>query len=78
MSQTDREPDTDILDSLIKRHQERTADHLDRRMREAQGIKATEEESSQHRLEAMWERESQRQREIAAAAAEQKRRSWGR
>jgi hypothetical protein len=71
MSQSDTESESDFVDSLIERHQEDTADHLNRRMREAQGIKAVEEASSQRRLEAMWALENERQRAVAEAKAEQ-------
>jgi len=70
MSQSDTE--SDFVDSLIERHQEGTADHLNRRMREAQDIKAMEEASSQRRLEAMWAQENERQRAVAKAQAEQR------
>ena len=65
--------DTDLLDSLIQRLQEGAADHLERRMREAETIKASEEASSQRRLEKMWELEHERQRAIAQEKAEQQR-----
>lgn len=71
MSQSDTDSESDFVDSLIERHQEDTADHLNRRMREAQGLKAAEEASSQRRLEAMWAQENERQRVLAKAKAEQ-------
>jgi Flp pilus assembly protein TadB len=74
MSQSGQEPDSEFVDALIRRHQESTADHLDRRMKEAQTIKDVEEVSSQRRLDAMWASEKERQRAIALARAEQERR----
>lgn len=74
MSQSSQEPDSELLDALIRRHQESTADHLDQRMKEAQTIKEVEEASSQRRLDAMWASENERQRAIAQARAEQERR----
>jgi len=65
--------DSDTLDSILKRAQERTADRLDQRMQEAGGIKAQEESASQRRLEEMWMREHERQRQIAQSQAEQRR-----
>jgi CHASE3 domain sensor protein len=70
---TESDSDADLLDDLIKRAQEGTADHLDRRMREAEKIKRQEEQASQRRLEEMWEKEHERQREIAEAQAETRR-----
>lgn len=67
------EPDADLLDSLLKRAQERAADRLERQMHEAESLKANEEESSQRRLEEMWLREHGRQRAIAESQAEQRR-----
>ena len=74
MSQSSQEPDSEFIDALIRRHQESTADHLDRRMKEAQTIKDVEEASSQRRLDAMWANENERQRALAQASAEQERR----
>jgi len=71
MSKTDS--DGDLFDSLIERAKEGTPDRLDRRMREAQQLKAQEEASSQRRLEEMWIREHDRQRVIARSQAEQRR-----
>lgn len=67
------EPEPDLLDSLIKRVQEGTPEHLDRRMRESESIKRQEEESSQRRLEHMWAVEHERQRSLADDQAEQRR-----
>jgi type VI protein secretion system component VasF len=74
MSQSSQEPESEFIDSLIRRHQESTADHLDRRMKDARTIKDVEEASSQRRLDEMWAREGERQRAIAHASAEQQRR----
>jgi len=71
MSETDS--DGDLFDSLIERAKEGTPDRLDRRMREAQQLKAQEEASSQRRLEEMWLREHDRQRAVARSQAEQRR-----
>jgi len=71
MPETDS--DRDLLDSLIERAQERTSDRLDRRMHEAERLKAQEETSSQRRLEQMWLGEHERQRALAQSQAEQRR-----
>ncbi len=65
--------DSDTLDSILKRTQERTADRLDQRMQEASKIKAQEEWASQQRLEKMWLLEKERQHKIAAMQAEKQR-----
>jgi hypothetical protein len=65
--------DPDLLDTIIRRAQTHTADELDRRMQDAEPIKAHEEEASRRRLEDMWMREHRRQQAIAEARAEQKR-----
>jgi Flp pilus assembly protein TadB len=67
------EPEPDLLDSLIERAQEGTAEHLDRRMRESDSIKRQEEQASQRRLEHMWVVEHERQRSLEDARDEQKR-----
>jgi predicted nucleic acid-binding Zn ribbon protein len=67
------EPEPDLLDSLIERAQEGTAEHLERRMRESDSIKRQEEQASQRRLEHMWAVEHERQRSLEDARDEQKR-----
>ena len=67
------EPDSDLLDSLIKRMQEGTADRLERQREGAGELKRREEMDSERRLEAMWMQEYERQRAIADAQAEQRR-----
>jgi ribosomal protein L40E len=62
-----------VLETVVERVQMRTADRLDRQMRDAGDIKAQEEAASQRRLEEMWEREYERQQAIAEAQIEQKR-----
>ena len=64
--------DSDLLDRLIQRLQERTSDRLDRQMHDADEIKTLEQESSQRRLDEMWTREHERQRAIAEAQAKQR------
>ncbi len=68
---SDSEPD--LLDALIERAQEGTAERLERHMREAGEIRAREEAASQRRLEELWMREHERQRAIAQQQAEQRR-----
>ena len=70
---SDRDSDRDLLDSLIERAQEGTSDRLDRRMHEAERLKAQEEASSQRRLEQMWLGEHERQRGLAQSQSEQRR-----
>jgi hypothetical protein len=67
------EPEPDLLDSLIERAQEGTAEHLERRMRESDSIKRQEEQASQRRLEHMWAVEHERQRSLEDARDEQRR-----
>jgi hypothetical protein len=67
------ESDSDLLDALIKRMQEGTADRLDRQRQEAGGLKTQEEMDSERRLEEMWMREYERQRVITDAQMEQRR-----
>jgi hypothetical protein len=65
--------DSDLLDSILRRAQEGTADRLNEQMRHAGSIKSQEELASKGRLEQMWVEEHKRQRSIAAAQAEQRR-----
>lgn len=67
------ESEPELLDSLIKRAQERAADRLERQMRDSQQIKSEEDAASQRRLEEMWIREHERQRAVAESKAEQQR-----
>lgn len=67
------EPGSDLLDSLIKRMQEGTADRLERQRQEAGELKTREELDSARRLEEMWMQEYERQRAIADAQVEQRR-----
>ena len=67
------ESDSDLLDALIKRMQEGTADRLDRQRQEAGGLKIQEEMDSERRMEEMWMREYERQRAITDAQVEQRR-----
>jgi hypothetical protein len=67
------QPESDLLDTLIGRLGEGTAQHLDRRMQEAETIKRQEAEASERRLEKMWVREHERQRRLQAAKSEQQR-----
>jgi hypothetical protein len=64
--------DSDLLDRLLQRLQEKTSDRLDRQMRDADEIKTLEQESSQRRLDEMWTLERARQQAISEAQAKQR------
>jgi len=63
----------DLLEHIVLRHAETTAERLQRLQAEMPALKEEAERASQARLEKMWAQERERQAALAKAKAEQQR-----